>query len=243
LERKRNFGISAPVGLKPRLRPRAEVAAFEVRPGPQFRREVSSEAPTTNMRGRAAHQPRISSQFECFGSLRTLRWRVRGVRFTPEGGQVQRRNRCPLTAVTGHPRAARSLRVQRPRPPPMNDPCNYWLAAGAGMVTVLTLRAPGHAGGGCGSDAGPAEFGSEAPSPSGYCEGGSNEFEYCVCPWGGGFRGAKSAVDACQGREQPPPTTKSAEARMMAAFTRMTYAARFYFQDGPRYRGRRFRSS
>ena len=35
--------------------------------------------------------------------------------------------------------------------------------------------------------------------------------------------GAKSALDACQGREQLPPTTKRAKATAMAAFTRMTY--------------------
>jgi hypothetical protein len=58
----------------------------------------------------------------------------------------------------------------------------YWCAVGAGMVIVLTLRAPGHAGGGCGSDAGPDGFGDRGRSPSGYCEGGSNESEYRVCP-------------------------------------------------------------
>jgi hypothetical protein len=38
--------------------------------------------------------------------------------------------------------------------PDVGDP-NYSCGAGAGMVIVLTLRAPGHAGGGCGSDTGP----------------------------------------------------------------------------------------
>jgi hypothetical protein len=41
----------------------------------------------------------------------------------------------------------------------------YWLAAGAGMVIVLTLRAPGHAGSGCGSDKAPDGFGDEALRP------------------------------------------------------------------------------
>jgi hypothetical protein len=50
------------------------------------------------------------------------------------------------------------------------------------MVIVLTLRAPGHAGGDCCSDTGPDGFGGEARSPSGYCEVGSKEFEYRVCP-------------------------------------------------------------
>ena len=100
------------------------------------------------------------------------------------------------------------------------------------MVIVLTLRAPGH---GCGSDTGPDGFGEAARSPSGYGEGGSNEFSYRVCPYGGGFRGAKSALDACQGREQPPPTAKSAEATAMAAFMRMTYASRLHSQDAPRH--------
>ena len=96
------------------------------------------------------------------------------------------------------------------------------------MVIVLTLRAPGHAGGGCGSDSGPNGFDGEARSPSGYCEGGSNEFEFRVCPYGRELSGAKSAVDACQGREQPPPTTESAKAAVMVVFTRMTYAPRSF---------------
>ena len=50
------------------------------------------------------------------------------------------------------------------------------------MVIVLTLREPCHAGGGCGSDTGPGGFSEEARSPYGYCEGGSNEFSYRVCP-------------------------------------------------------------
>jgi hypothetical protein len=61
----------------------------------------------------------------------------------------------------------------------VGDPYYYWLAAGAGIVIVLTLRAPGH---GCGSDTGPDGFGEAARSPSGYCDGGSNEFSYRVCP-------------------------------------------------------------
>ena len=60
----------------------------------------------------------------------------------------------------------------------LGDPYYYWCVAGAGMVIVLTLRAPDHAGGGCGSDSGPDGFDGEARSPSGYCEGGSNEFSY-----------------------------------------------------------------
>ncbi len=50
------------------------------------------------------------------------------------------------------------------------------------MAIVLTLRAPGHGGGGCGSDTAPDGFGDEARSPSGDCEGGSDEFEYRVWP-------------------------------------------------------------
>jgi hypothetical protein len=51
------------------------------------------------------------------------------------------------------------------------------------MVIVLTLRAPGQTDGGFGSDTGPNGFDGEARScRSGYCEGGSNEFEYRVCP-------------------------------------------------------------
>jgi len=46
------------------------------------------------------------------------------------------------------------------------------------MVIVLTLRAPFHAGSSCGSDTGPD--GSRTSSE--YCEGGSNEFSYRVCP-------------------------------------------------------------
>ena len=107
-------------------------------------------------------------------------------------------------------------------------PYYYWCASGPGMVIVLTLRAPGHAGGGCGSDSGPNGFDGEARSPSGYCEGGSNEFEFRVCPYGRELSGAKSAVDACQGREQPPPTTESAKAAVMVVFTRITYAPRSF---------------
>ena len=66
--------------------------------------------------------------------------------------------------------------------PGVGDPYYYWCMGGAGMVIVWTLRAPGHAGGGCGSDTGPDGFDGEARSPSGYCEGGSNEFEYLVSP-------------------------------------------------------------
>jgi hypothetical protein len=50
---------------------------------------------------------------------------------------------------------------------------------------VLTLRAPElcQTGGGFGSDTGPNGFDGEARSyPSGYFEGGSDEFEYRVCP-------------------------------------------------------------
>jgi hypothetical protein len=65
--------------------------------------------------------------------------------------------------------------------PDVGDP-NYSCGAGAGMVIVLTLRAPGHAGGGCGSDTGPDGFGDKARSPSEYRAGGSSEFEYRVCP-------------------------------------------------------------
>ena len=65
-------------------------------------------------------------------------------------------------------------------------------------------------------------LGDEDCSPFGDCEGGSDEFEYRVWPDGGGFSGAKSAVDACQAREHPPPTAKSVEAMAMAALTRMT---------------------
>ena len=73
--------------------------------------------------------------------------------------------------------------TRRPRLSLMwGDPCYYSCAAGPGMVIVLTLRAPGHAGGGCGSDKGPDGFGDKARSPSEYCEGGSSEFEYRVCP-------------------------------------------------------------
>ena len=50
------------------------------------------------------------------------------------------------------------------------------------MVIVLTLRAPVHAGVGCGSETGPDGFSDKARSPSGFCEGGSNEFKYRVCP-------------------------------------------------------------
>ena len=46
----------------------------------------------------------------------------------------------------------------------MGDPYYYWCVAGAGMVIVLTLRAPSHAGGGCGSDTGPDGFDGEAHS-------------------------------------------------------------------------------
>ena len=66
--------------------------------------------------------------------------------------------------------------------PDVGDPYYYWCVAGAGMVIVLTLRAPDHAAGGCGSDTGPDGFNGEARSPSGYCEGGSNEFEYRASP-------------------------------------------------------------
>ena len=50
------------------------------------------------------------------------------------------------------------------------------------MVIVLTLREPVQAGGGCDSDTGPDGFSDKARSPSGFCEGGSNEFEDRVCP-------------------------------------------------------------
>ena len=101
------------------------------------------------------------------------------------------------------------------------------------MVIVLTLRAPGHAGGGCGSDKGPDGFGDDAPSPFEYCEERSKELRV---PEGGAFSGAKSDVDACQGREQPDPTANSIKAAVRAAFTRITFAAGLYPQDAPRHK-------
>ena len=94
------------------------------------------------------------------------------------------------------------------------------------MVIVLTLRAPGHAGGGCGSDKGPDAFGDDACSPSECCEGRSKELR--ACPEGGAFSGAKPDVDACQGREQPGPTATSIKATVRAAFARITFASGFY---------------
>ena len=99
---------------------------------------------------------------------------------------------CWVLGASTHPaisefraRAFRAAvaKARRPRLSLMwGDPCYYSCAAGAGMVIVLTLRAPDHAAGGCGSDTGPDGFDGEARSPSGYCEGGSNEFEYRASP-------------------------------------------------------------
>jgi hypothetical protein len=38
----------------------------------------------------------------CFGSLADIRERIRDVRFGPRSGHVQRRDRCLLSATSGH---------------------------------------------------------------------------------------------------------------------------------------------
>ena len=52
------------------------------------------------------HQVKRQERNVCLGSLADIRERTRGVRFTPESGHAERHQRRPLSAISGHPRAA-----------------------------------------------------------------------------------------------------------------------------------------
>ena len=54
------------------------------------------------MRDELGNQKQSRSVDVRFGSLADIGQPIRDVRFTPESGHVQRRNRCLLCAISGH---------------------------------------------------------------------------------------------------------------------------------------------